>query len=138
MTRNTLMVLGLAAGLLVPAAAAAQEPEQVSGDSAAMDRGRQYTEWWYEKAFDQLWEVMGPQMRQALGGSAAGLPGFREQVSSLLGEETEVLGEEVTRAQGMHVYVRRARYSGHEGVIQVQFAMDDAGMISGFYVRPAQ
>lgn len=138
MTRKTLMALGLAAALGGPAGMAAQDEGTVTSDSTAMAKGRQYTEWWYEEEFEQLWGVMGDRMRQALGGSAEGLPGFRQQVDSYFGEETELVGEDVTRAEGMFVYVRRARYSGYEGLIQVQFAMDEAGMITGFYVRPAQ
>ncbi len=138
MTRKTLMALGLAATLTVPAAMAAQEQGTVTSDSAAMAKGRQYTDWFYQKEFSQLWEVMGPQMRQALGGSESILPTVWSQVNSQVGQETEVVEEEVTQAQGLWVYLRRARYSGFLGIILVQFAMDENGTVGGFFVRPAQ
>jgi hypothetical protein len=121
-----LLALGLAATPL-----AAQE----APDSATLEMGRQFTQWFFAGEDQKLWEKFGPEMKQALG-AVANLTGFRDQVATQLGNETEVTEETVTEAQGYKVYLRTSTYSKVGTPVITQWAIADDGIIGGFFIRP--
>lgn len=109
-------------------------------DSPAMARGRQYTQWLYAGHADSLYARFSPQMRGAIP-SADALAAFQQRIQAQAGMETEVVSERIVDpppAPGMDVYVRGARFSQAPVVFDVVFAMDSAGTIQGFSVRPRQ
>lgn len=111
------------------------------GGSAATSDPRQQgaalTTQFYEGHIDALWERMTPQMQAALQ-SRQNLVALREQVISGWGAETEVVSEKVGSADGNDTYLRQARFEKRPGIVQVLWALDAEGRISGFYIRPEQ
>jgi murein DD-endopeptidase MepM/ murein hydrolase activator NlpD len=109
-------------------AAAAADPRQ---------QGATLTTQFYEGHIDALWERMTPQMQAALQ-SRQSLAALREQVIAGWGAETEVVGEKVGSADGHDTYLRQVRFQKSPGIIEVLWAFDAEGRISGFYLRPEQ
>lgn len=122
--------------LLVAIAVTLPVSAQGNPESEVVNQGRLYAMWFYEDDFSQLWDRFLPEMKEALG-SVESLDAVKDQVTADLGLEVELLKETMIDAQGYHVYLRFARFDGYEGRVLVQFALDDEGMIGGFYVRPA-
>src|SRR3546814_13924280 len=52
------------------------------------------------------------------------------------GEEEAILDESTETAPGAHVYLRTSRWSRLPTPILMQWAVDDAGKVAGFFVRP--
>lgn len=125
----------LSLAVLALALAAAPLAAQQQPDSATLTLGRQYTQWFFAGEDQKLWEKFGADMRQAMG-AVANIPGFRDQVATQLGEETEVTEETTTEAQGYKVYLRTSRYSKFDGPIVTQWAIAADGTIGGFFIRP--
>jgi len=115
-----------------PAAAAADAAPR---DEVAMRAGRELSRLFLEGDTDAVWARMTPQMQEALG-SAAALAGFRAKVAGDLGEEQAVLDESTTPAPGARIYLRTARWSRLPTPILMQWAIDDAGKVAGFFVKP--
>jgi hypothetical protein len=121
--------------LTVPALAQAPQAPQVQKPSP-LETGRQYTTWFYQGETDRLWDLFSPEMKKAIG-SAEALKTFRGQVDAQAGTETAVVDEKVTPNGGLQLYVRTARFSKAPMPILVQWALDPAGHVAGFAVRPA-
>jgi hypothetical protein len=143
--RRVLLLAGLLISIVCPGGAAALAglllaaapayPEKAGNDAAEL--GRQYTAWFYAGEADRLWERFSPEMKQALG-SAGALRGFREQVAAQVGTEEEVLSEEVAAVPPYRVYVRKVKMSKAPMAVVVQWTLDQAGGIAGFFVRPGE
>lgn len=99
--------------------------------------GRQYTAWFYAGEIDKLWERFIPEMKQALG-SADNVRAFREQVETQLGKETEVVSEELVPHPPYQVYARLVKMAKVSMPILVQWTLDGAGNVTGFFIRPVQ
>lgn len=128
----------IAAAVLALAGAVPAAAQQA--DSAALAQGRQYTQWLYAGQVDSLWARFSPDMRTAIP-SAEALAAFQGQIQAQAGTETEVLGERILDPPpepGLRVYVRSARFSSVPMTIDVVMAMDSAGTLQGFSVRPQQ
>ena len=108
---------------------------QEAPDSATLELGRQFTQWFYAGEDQKLWEKFGPQMREAMG-AVANLPGFRDQVATQLGEETAVTEETTMEAQGYKIYLRTSTFSKMDSPILTQWAIAEDGTIGGFFIRP--
>jgi hypothetical protein len=120
----------LALGLAVMPLSAQESP-----DSATLELGRQFTQWFFAGEDQKLWEKFGPQMKEAMG-AVANLPGFRDQVATQLGEETAVTEETTMEAQGYKIYLRTSTYSKMDGPILTQWTIAEDGTIGGFFIRP--
>jgi hypothetical protein len=114
------------------AAALAQTP-----DSVVMERGRTLTQQFYAGQTDTIASAMNTEMFAAIGGGP-GLASFREQLRAQVGEETEVVAEEVATSGVHRLYQRTARFSGFGGTLSVVWTLDGDGRVAGFFVRPAQ
>jgi hypothetical protein len=114
-------------------AAAPPAPAQVD----PQELGRKYTAWFHAGEADKLWERFSPEMKKALG-SADEVRKFHGQVEAQLGVETEVVSETVTPSPPYKVYIRTARMSKAPMPIVVQWSLDEAGVVAGFFVRPVQ
>ena len=114
-----------------PAAATGVTPRE----EAAMQTGREMSLLFLRGETDAVWGRMTPQMQAALGNAAA-LATFRAQIERELGEEQAVTDESTAVEAGAHVYLRTARWSKVSTPVLMQWAMDDAGKVAGFLVRP--
>lgn len=128
---------GAAAALALAGAvpAAAQQ-----ADSVALARGRQYTHWLYAGQLDSLYARFSPDMRAAIP-SVDQLTAFQQRIQEQAGMEAEVLRERIvdpSPAPDLDVYVRSVRFSNAPMLFDVVFAMDSAGTVQGFSVRPQQ
>ena len=129
--RRSLLTVALAVVLVVPMAAVAQ-------DDAKIEAGRALTAAFFDGKTAELWEKMAPAMQQQLQNAEA-LAGFRGQAMAQLGEEVEVVSEEVGQDQGMDVYKRQSKFSNTgDMLIETLWAVNAEGIIHGFYIRPAQ
>lgn len=138
-----ILSVGLAALLSVmsmPGHSRPQEPltsttPAASQDDPVVQAGRELSQLFLQGDTDAVWTRMSPQMQAALG-SAAALAQFRAKLAQDLGEEQALRDESVSTHDGMRVYQRTANWSKAAGPVQMQWAMDNDGMIAGFFVRP--
>ncbi len=124
----TLPFLALFCLSATPTARAGDEPREI---------GRRYTTQFYQEKLDGIWEKFDDTMKKGLV-SLDNLKAFRKQVGDQLGEEIQIVSEDVTRTGGSNVYIRHARFKKIDKIIDVTWAFDEQGAIHGFYVRPAQ
>jgi hypothetical protein len=103
--------------------------------SPTLQTGRELSKLFLQGDTDAVWARMTPQMRAALGDAPA-LAGFRAKVGQDLGEEREVIDESEERQQGVHIYLRTARWSKAPMPILMQWAFDDDGRVGGFVLQP--
>lgn len=115
---------------VAPPAATASDPASV-----ALRHGRELSALFLGGDTAAVWARFSPDMQAAM--PAETLAAFRAQVEAQLGAEVSVVSEQTLQAQGAEVYVRTARWSGHEGDIVMQWAFDAEGRAAGFVVRPA-
>lgn len=105
-------------------------------DETIVERGRQFTQMFYDGDLEVLWQRLSGPL-QAEFGDRQKLVAFREQVRSQLGAERELVDESTATIQGMDVYLRTVRFEKLEQLILVQWAFDDKGVVTGFHVQPA-
>lgn len=115
---------------LAPPVATAVDPA-----SATLRHGRELSALFLGGDTAAVWTRFSPDMQAAMPAEA--LDAFRAQVQAQLGAEVSVVSEQTLQAQGAEVYVRTARWSGHDGDIVMQWAFDADGRVAGFVVRPA-
>jgi hypothetical protein len=116
-----------------------EDPANVTkaiGETEAKEKGRAYTQWFYEGKLAGLWRQLSPVMQQALGEEAK-LTEFREQTIRRLGSETRVVGESIKPAGALQVYRRIARFQRSKGNVEVRLAFDPRGAIAVFSVSAA-
>jgi hypothetical protein len=106
-------------------------------DVRPIELGRKHCDLFYESQIAALWANMSAAMRNVLG-SEENLKAFRAQVGEQLGQEVAVVSEAEEDVAGAHIYLRTARFEKIDRLIHVQWAFDDAGVVTGFYVRPVQ
>ncbi len=126
------------AGLLLGAALVVT-PNVVSaaqgGAADPLAMGRLYTDWLYSGELDRLWERFSGVMREAMQ-HVDTLAALRVGILEQLGAETELVEEQVTPLLGDHLYIRTAAFEAYDGNIVLQWTIDAAGDISGFFIRP--
>lgn len=104
-------------------------------EAEVIAQGRALSEAFLAGEQEAVWSRMTGEMQAAFGRMDA-LIAFREQLSGSLGDEAEVLSEDVKRVKGHDVYLRTGRWSGAEPQIAMQWALNADGQVAGFYVRP--
>ncbi len=109
----------------------------VEARNGDLDAGRALTEAFFTDDLRALWPRMTPAMQEAAGGSLEEFSAFRQKVAELAGEELEVLHEEVTRGPALMVYRRTSRFGRSDEPMVIQWAVDRAGSIAEFFIRPA-
>jgi hypothetical protein len=130
-----------------PAAAApdAQQPPPKSVDvkvsvapteAPQFEVVRRYTTMFYEGELEALYGKFSDEMKEVL--PLGRLEALRQRVRSQYGEETEVLGEDSQQQDEYHGFVRWARFSNHDGVIEIQWILRDGDTIAGFFIQPAK
>lgn len=107
-------------------------------DNGTLEWGRQLTEAFFAGDLRPLWNRMNLEMQGAAGGSVEEFRSFRAEVAELVGEEREVLHEEVLRDQELDVYRRVAAFDKAPEPMVVQWGLDENGAIADFFIRPAE
>jgi len=107
-------------------------------DAAAVPRGQLFTQQFYEGEDSLLWAAFESDLKAAMGDDMASLAGFRSQVESQLGVETEVLSEVVLPQGSDTLYLRKARFEKVEITLDVVFSWNAEGKITAFSIRPEQ
>ena len=101
-----------------------------------LDAGRDLTRRFFAGELHSVWEQMTPQMQGAMK-SEAQLGAFRAQVAAQLGAEKSLVSEKVEEVQGLQVYQRLAQFEKAPMTIEVRWALDSAGKVAGFFIKPA-
>ena len=137
-TLAMLLSLGLLAGYASPAAATTQPGEEVESTRVSdpvLEAGRELTRQFLDGDTAAVRARFNEEMKVAM--DAATLTTFRAQVAEDLGEEQELLSEQVVPAQGLQVYVRTSRWTMLPAPVQTQWALDAEGRVGGFLIRQA-
>ncbi|HLJ86547.1 MAG TPA: M23 family metallopeptidase [Candidatus Angelobacter sp.] len=126
--RILILVFGLA-GVLSSA--------QEFPSEAALQQGKKFVDAFYTGNVTEIWKNMNAQ-GQRLVENEAGLAALADQVKAKYGTETSIVSERVLPGPHLRVYSRLAKYTISPRRIVVVCSFDDAGKISGFYVREEQ
>ncbi|MFW6198498.1 MAG: hypothetical protein ACOC5E_01610, partial [Acidobacteriota bacterium] len=106
--QSRIWLVALCLTLLLAAGAAAQE----AGTDEVMERGRTATDWFYAGELEKVLDMgLTDDMREAMPDLEA-WERVQQQVTSQLGDEIEVVDEEVREVQGMQVYLRTVHFAG--------------------------
>lgn len=124
-----------ALGLVLAAAALACAGEQPREESP-MQLGQTYTDWFYNGQVDELWGRFTPDMQAAFGAPDS-LRLYRERTVGDLGRETGAPREAISDAGELRIYARVADFERAPDPMLLEWAIDSAGAISGFVLRPA-
>lgn len=106
-------------------------------DKSALALGRQFTRMFYAGQLEQLWERMADSQRSEQG-SIENLSKFRSTVQELVGEEEKVMSEDIARAEGQEIYVRRVKYEKSAELFDLKWTIDSQGKITDLSIRPSQ
>lgn len=123
----------LGAGCAVLALACAGE---AAHDTSPMVLGQTYTDWFYSGRVDELWGRFTPELQGAFGAQDS-LRVYRERTVGELGRETGAPREAVSDAGRVRVYARVSEFERAPQGMLLEWAIDSAGAISGFVLRPA-
>lgn len=107
-----------------------------SGEQSAEANGRTYTQWFYERDFDQLWGRFSPEMKRTFA-SAGDLARFAGQTVDELGTERAGAEERVVRQDSLMVYSRLASFEPAGDRMLLEWTLAEDGMVTGFVFRPA-
>lgn len=108
-----------------------------AADSAAMERARVLTHWFYDGELARVTDAFNPEILAAIGGADA-LSSFRTRALADVGEEVRVMDEEVTRSGRQIIYRRTARFSSAPAPVVVLWGLDEAGRVTAFRMAPDQ
>lgn len=95
-----------------------------------------YTEQFYAGELEKLFERFSDEMKTQLP-----LDRLRELhafVAERYGREVELIDQDTQTKDEYRGFVRWARFSDHEGVIQIEWILRRDDTIAGFFIRPAQ
>ena len=122
---------------LLAALAMAGGCADASPDRAATESGRTYTQWFYGRDFDRLWDRFSPEMKRTFP-SAAELARFASETVSELGAEQGDVDERVSRQDTVTVYSRTASFDRARERMLVEWTLGRDGSVTGFVIRPAR
>jgi len=117
-----------------------RDPADITGpidEEEAREKGRLYTQWFYQGRVDDLWSKLSPVMQQALVGKDK-LSDLRSQALQKAGMEIGLNDESVGRAGVLQVYTRLAKFDKAASQVELYFAIDPRGTVADFCIRPAQ
>lgn len=102
--------------------------------TAALERGRTLTGWFYEGNFSRLYGTFSAPYKAFVNPEQ--LAAFWQQVEDQIGDEVEVEREGVSRREGLLVYTRTATFDNFPGPIDVTWGLDARGEVALFAVTP--
>ena len=97
---------------------------------------RRYTSMFYSGETEKLRENFSEEMKDEF--PEGRLQVMLDRVRLNLGEEIEVVGEDSQTRDDYRGFVRWARYSKHEGVVEIQWVLREDDTVAGFIIREAQ
>lgn len=97
---------------------------------------RRYTQMFYSGQTEQLREKFSEEMKAEFPPERLQI--MRERVRLNLGEEVEVVGEDSQTRDDLRGFVRWARFSKHEGIIEIQWVLREDDTVAGFIIREAK
>ena len=115
---------------------AQQELQAEPGGDPGLEVVRRYTQMFYSGETEKLRERFSEEMQVEF--PPGRLEVMRERVQLNLGEEIEVIGEDSQTRDDYRGFVRWARFSKHDGVVEIQWVLRNDDTIAGFIIREAQ
>jgi hypothetical protein len=100
-----------------------------------LEQGRLYTSWLYGSQFQKLWDRFSPDMRQTFG-SVGDLASFAGRAVTRLGREKGAVDEQVSDAEPLRVYRRRASFDTSNRQMLIEWSLAKDGEVTGLVVRP--
>ena len=133
----TTLVVALALSTLLLAAPAAAQPadDPSAADAQALETGRRLTAEFYRGELETLVAGFSTEMRESM--PVEQLAVMRRSLQETLGDEIEILDEQIRSQQGYSVYRRVAKFEKHDGEVEVLWALRVDGKVGGFFVRRA-
>jgi hypothetical protein len=101
-----------------------------------LEQGRLYTSWLYGSQYQKLWDRFSPDMRQTFG-TVGDLASFAGRAVTRLGPEKGAVDEQVSDAEPLRVYRRRASFDTAKGQMLIEWSLARDGEVTGLVVRPA-
>ena len=99
-----------------------------------LEQGRNLTQQFYNRELDTLSKQFSVAMAQAL--NKTDLSAFGEQIEDQLGQESQVIDEQVSRSQDLYIYRRITRFEKLEQNIIVQWTLNAQHEVDGFWITP--
>ena len=103
---------------------------------ATLERGRAYTQQFYAGELEPLFARFSAEFADVIGGEA-GLRAFRDGFLADVGQEVEVLAEEVLPHPGAEVYQRVVMFEHFGSAVAIEWALDPEGTVLGMFIGPA-
>ncbi len=125
----------IATVLLLVAAASGCSPRTDRAPESPLEQGRLYTSWLYGSQYQKLWDRFSPDMRQTFG-SVADLASFAGRALTRLGAERGAVDEQVSDAEPLRVYRRRASFDTARREMLIEWSLAEDGEVTGLVVRP--
>jgi hypothetical protein len=105
-------------------------------DGGQFDTVRRYTQQFYAGEFEKLHDRFSDEMKEVV--PLEKLEEIHAFVVDQYGREIEVVGEDTQTNEDYRAFVRWARFSDHDGIIEIQWILHDDDTIAGFFVQPAE
>lgn len=131
------MILFLTLNLIMTGLTGCSEKENDNEISetelTSIDHSRIYTEKFYTKDFEYLYDKFSQDMKNAMSISALG--DFHTQVLNQLGVEVSILDEQLdTITTQYDIYNRTASFDKYQGPVLVRWVLDSEMIIQGFLI----
>jgi hypothetical protein len=104
-----------------------------SPDTVTLAAGRRLCAALYDGRSAELWHQLVPKL-QWLFGDSDGLDHAGSDMRAQLGEEQQLVGEEVVHEADARIYVRHARFS-RAGAVDIEFALDADSRVIGMALQ---
>jgi hypothetical protein len=101
-----------------------------------LDVVRNYTRMFYDGEMEELRANFSEEMKTDF--PPGRLQVMRERIREGLGEEIEIVGERSQTRDEYRGFVRWARFSKHDGLIEIQWVLRQDDTVAGFIIREAQ
>jgi hypothetical protein len=121
--------------LLLVAVVSGCSPRTDRAPESPLEQGRLYTSWLYGSQYQKLWDRFSPDMRQTFG-SVADLASFAGRALTRLGAERGAVDEQVSNAEPLRVYRRRASFDTARREMLIEWSLAEDGEVTGLVVRP--
>ena len=122
-------------GLLVAVGCGNSAPPPPAADPG-LEVVRRYTQMFYSGETEKLRENFSEEMKDEF--PEGRLQVMLDRVRLNLGEEIEVVGEDSQTRDDYRGFVRWARFSKHEGVVEIQWVLREDDTVAGFIIRETQ
>ena len=99
-----------------------------------LQKGRDYTNLFYEGKAAEIWQNLSPDMKTVFG-EPGGILGMQLQVKSANGDETQVLSEHVLLQENIVIYERVVMFQKLTVPMMVQWSFDQSGVVVGFFIK---